>query len=389
LRPTGNVLAVEARPSKPTRHASADVALDGMDGPRIIRGPYLQRVATGDAWLILDTDLPTTAELRWTSRRGSASRTLADAAGTHHALHLEHLSPATTYHYHLSARPSVDRVDLAAPLEVDADFHTPPSAGHPLRLVVWGDVRSGHDVHAQLVKAIVAEDPDLVLLTGDLVDAGTDDGDWERFFDIEAPLLKQICTYVAPGNHEYQRRHLGIERFLDYFLRPAAPSWWSVDVAGVHFALVDSEAFGDKAQLDWIAQDLAEARRRKVRGIFVVGHDGPYSSALHGDNKEAIRDYVPLFQKYRVSMVFSGHDHDYERGRVDGLDYLVSGGGGAELRTPRCGVTGKKKCGKRTFSFVNEHHYVMIEIVGNKFKLCPKRADGTLLEACPTLPLKR
>ena len=43
-------------------------------------------------------------------------------------------------------------------------------------------------------------------------------------------------------------------------------------------------------------------------------------------------DLVPLFEKYDVQMVFSGHDHDYERGTVNGIKYVVTGGGGERLR---------------------------------------------------------
>jgi hypothetical protein len=395
LRPTGNVLAIAVRPARPTRRAFADVAVDAADGPRLVRGPYLQRVSTSEGWLVLDTDLPTRVSLRYGLRRprGASSLNFVDSGpAIHHELHLARLAPATAYHYRLVAHGTGDPASPSArpsEIEVEADFHTPPAGVHPLRFVVFGDVRSGHDVHAQLVRSIAAEDPDLVLLTGDMVDRGTDEGDWERFFDIEAPLLRQVAVYPAAGNHEYVSRGRGLERYLALFLRTQPTSWWSFDVAGVHFTILDSEAFANPDQLAWVGRDLAEARRRRPRAIFVLGHDGPYSSALHGDNKAAIHDYVPLFERYRVSMVFSGHDHDYERGRVGNTDYLVSGGGGAELRSPRCGVAGRKKCLPRVQAFVNEHHYVTVEVAGNHFRLCPKRADGTLLEPCPTLPLRR
>jgi hypothetical protein len=399
LRPSGNVLAIEARSLRPARRAFADVALDAEDGPRIVRGPYLQRVGTGEGWLLLDTDLPTTVELGWGVRRARGTgptRTAVDGLATHHVLHLTRLAAASAYHYRLVARGEARSGPPEDPaprppeeLVVEADFHTPPDGSHPLRFVVLGDVRSGHDVHAALVRAVAAEDPDVVLMTGDLVDRGTDEGDWERFFDIEAPLLRQVAVYPAAGNHEYVKRPAGLDRFLSLFLRAEPTPWWSFDVAGVHFALVDSEAFGNPDQLAWLGRDLAEARRRKARALFVLGHDGPWSSALHGDNKIAIRDYVPLCEKNHVTMIFSGHDHDYERGRVGNLDYLVSGGGGAELRAPRCGVPGRKKCPPRMRAFANEHHYVMVEVQGRAMRICPKRADGTLLEACPVVPLRR
>jgi hypothetical protein len=40
-------------------------------------------------------------------------------------------------------------------------------------------------------------------------------------------------------------------------------------------------------------------------------------------------------------------------------------------------------------AFANEHHYVLVEVLRDRLRLCPKRADGTLLEECPMLPLRR
>jgi hypothetical protein len=396
LRSAGNVLAVLVLPARPGRRIQVDLALEGADGPRVVRGPYLQRVGATEGWMVVETDLETTVDLEWQTPapRGARPRSLSSPRQTRHVLHLTHLAAATTYHYRLVARaaagpgPGPGEGKEPPPVEMEGDFHTPPSGAQPLRFAVFGDVRSGHEVHAAIVRALVAEDPDLALVTGDLVERGTDEAQWERFFEIAAPLLRQVAIYPAVGNHEYERGGRGLEQFLSLFLRPQPASWWSFDVAGLHFVLLDSEAYKNPAQRDWLEADLQEARQRKVRGIFVVAHDGPYSSALHGDNQEAIKSYAPLYQKYGVSMAFSGHDHDYERLRVGGVDYVVSGGGGAELRKPRCGVPGRRPCGARSRVFMNEHHYIMVEVRRDRFRLCPKRADGTLLEPCPTFPLR-
>ena len=56
----------------------------------------------------------------------------------------------------------------------------------------------------------------------------------------------------------------------------------------------------------------------------------------------------------RVSFVFSGHDHLYQRGEVDGLKYVVSGGGGAPLYSVRCGAKGKPRCKQPLNEFSDE-----------------------------------
>jgi hypothetical protein len=402
LRPSGNVLAVEVRPFRAGRAAIVDTALEGADRPRIVRGPYLQRVlaagpskegkadgsASVEAHLLLETDLPTRAELRWGVVGGFRmwSSTADERPSLQHDLRLTGLSAGKAYRYRVTARAEGGRAD---PVEIEGTFHTAASASHPLRFVLVGDVRSGHDVHAQLVQAIVAEDPDLVLMTGDLVDTGSDEAEWQRFFEIEAPLARQVPIYTAPGNHDEWRRGEGLARFLQLFPRPSGTPWSSFDVAGVHFVLLDSSAYRNPDQLHWLEQDLMDARRRRVHAILACMHHGPWSSAMHGDNPVAAHDYVPLLERAGATVLFSGHDHDYERGQVGALAYVVSGGGGAELRSARCGEPGKRRCPPRVHAFVNEHHYVSVEVLHDRVRLCPKRPDGTALEPCTGVPLRK
>ncbi len=384
-----SVLAVEVWPAK-GRTSSVELALDGSDAVQLLRGPYLQRLALDDSdegWIVIDTDVPTQATLRYgitgaPAGEGPPLRAITDGkTATHHVLHLSKLQPGIAYRYRLTASANGSQ-----PVEVEAAFHTPPAAGHPLRFVVLGDVRTGHEVHAQIARAVIAEDPDLVLLTGDLVEQGDDDTEWQRFFDVAAPILRQVAVYPAPGNHDYALHNRGRERFLNFFIRTRATPWWSFDVARVHFACVDSMAYGDPEQRLWLERDLAAARQRGARAIFVYDHDGPWSSQMHGDNRDAVATYAPLYERYRAT-VFSGHDHDYERGRVGNVDYFVSGGGGAELRIPRCGIAGRPRCSARVRGFANEHHYLVVEVLADRVKVCPKRPDGTPLEPCSLLKL--
>ena len=383
LKAGDNVLAIEVHPARPGRPPALSASLEGTDGPRIVRGPYLSRVLDGEARLIVDTDLTTWAEVTWSSAApGAPERKVSfPTLGTHHVLRLDGLAPGRAYRYRvLVAAPGLP------PATSEAAFHTPPTAAHPLRFVIAGDTRSGHDIHQQLVARIAAEDPDLVLMTGDLVNMGSDEAEWQRFFEIEQPLMSRVALYSALGNHDHWRSPEGTRRFTALFDRPPGPTWWSFDVAGVHFVLLDSDNYRDPAQVDWLRDDLAAAARRRPRAIFVCAHHGAFSAALHGDNPDAIRDYVPLLEAAHVTLLVSGHDHDYERGRQGSLSYLVSGGGGAELRPPRCGVPGRRRCAPRQLAFVNEHHYVDVEVRSTTVSLCPRRMDGTLLEPCVTLP---
>ncbi len=250
-------------------------------------------------------------------------------------------------------------------------------------------MRSGHDVHADIVSHIRADDPDLAIMTGDLVDMGSDEADWDRYFEIATPLLARVPVHPAPGNHEYARGGRGQDRFRALFgpLDPvSAPTWHSFDVAGVHFIALDSNQYRAPAQLEWLKADLA--RHKDARAIIAYAHEGAYSSGAHGDNETAKADYAPVLERAGAMLYVGGHDHHYERGRVGKLEYIVSGGGGAELRSQRCGVPGRKACLPRVEAIFNEHHYIVVDVLPGMMRLCAKRPDGTALEACVTRPLR-
>jgi len=383
-----HVLAVEVHPRTLGREPMFDVELLAGAGPRIVHGPYLLDVTTRGARIALETDVATTVELEHgpTDALGTQAVEVGGGLGRRHVFTISGLRAATSYRYRVTARAPGMRD--AASTEVIA-FHTMPEQGRPLRFVIYGDVRSGHDVHAQVARAIRAEDPDLAISTGDLVDMGSDEADWDRYFELAAPLIGSVPVYTSPGNHEYARAGRGAERYRVLFGlgdRPG-PGWYAFDVAGVHFISLDSNQYRSAEQLSWLKADLQQAR--SARAIFAFAHEPAFSSGVHGDNEIAKAQYVPLLEQHGVTFYIGGHDHHYERGKVGRLEYIVSGGGGAELRGQRCGMPGKKACPQRVAVFANEHHYIVVEVLPGLVRLCPRRPDGSPIEACFTRPLRR
>jgi acid phosphatase type 7 len=391
LRPGDNLVAVEVRPSARRRAPHLDLELVARPAAALVRGPVLQAVTATSATLVVETDLPVEAAVEWgrddglgamvTSRAGRARR---------HEITLTGLPASASVSYRVLA------AGAATPIR---RFRTPPGAGEVIRLGVYGDVRGGHRVHAELVARLRAEDPDAILATGDLVLRGSDEGDWQRFFAVTGEMLATIPFWSAPGNHDTGRAGDGRRRFGDVFLlppvlagappRPPWAGWYSFAVGDVHVVMLDSNAYDEPSQLAWLELDLAAARERGARVILAATHDGPYSRGTHGGNRTAVEHYVPVLVRHGVHLLFSGHDHLYQRGRMDGLDYIVSGGGGAPLYPIRCGVAGRRACkvpdGMRHAA--REHHYVMLTIYPEQLEACPRRADGGALEPCTRYPL--
>jgi hypothetical protein len=78
--------------------------------------------------------------------------------------------------------------------------------------------------------------------------------------------------------------------------------------------------------------------------------------------------FVPIFERYGVQIVFSGHEHDYQRtDPIDGITYVVSG---AASRTRRTGVD--------DFTAVawSTHHFIDLNIYPDHVLLRAIDQDG-------------
>ncbi len=390
LVPGENVVSFEVRPGQHLHGVRLDASLSLREAGRVVRGPMVQRVQRESASIRFDTDLPSMAYVEYGASDGLGSRA-ESAQGTiarHHRVRLTGLAPGQAVHYRVVA------AGHPGPIHV---FHVPPEAPEPLRFAVYGDVRGGHRVHATIAASLLSEAIDFVIVTGDMVLRGSDEADWQRFFAVAGPLLARLPYYPVAGNHDTGSSGDERRRMSELFALWPAPSgrlatgaWHSFDVSGVHFVMLDSNHYRDEGQLAWLRQDLETARAAGVRAIFAAVHAGPYSRGLHQGHRYAAEHYVPLLSKYGVTLLFSGHDHLYQRGKAGGLDYIVSGGGGAPLYSVRCGKRGKPRCktndGMKHVAKV--HHYLLVTVFPSYVSVCPKHVDRSPLEACLRYPTR-
>ncbi|MGN6104842.1 MAG: metallophosphoesterase [Kofleriaceae bacterium] len=388
LRLGANVLAIEVHPSGRRAAPSLEVELIGRRDRGIVRGPILAELGDTHATIAVETDPDTEAVIAWGTGEVLDQRQVSPP-GRRHAFALAGLPANSSIRYRVSAGASRSRALV---------FRTPPPAGAVVRIGIYGDVRGGHAVHRRLVDHMLAEPLDAIAVTGDMVLRGSDEADWQRFFAVTAELLAQLPYYPAIGNHD-----LGwdgadqVKRAEEVFSLPAGPPgrppgayWYSRDVADVHLVFLDSNHYDLVAQEAWLEADLAAARARGVRAIVALTHDGPYSRGYHGGSALARARYVPILVRHGVDLVFSGHDHLYQRGERGGLRYVVTGGGGANLYGIRCGVAGRPRCATEDGmqAIAKEHHYAVLTIA-REIELCVRRVDGALLEKCVRYPLGR
>lgn len=234
------------------------------------------------------------------------------------------LAPNTRYEYNASGQDAGK-----------GSFKTPPTGIEPYRFAVYGDTRTRHDVHRQVIDTLVKQGiPDFVLHTGDLVENGNDNSLWPIFFDIEKELLRQTVFFPALGNHERNAHD-----FFEFF--QATSPYYSFNWGNSHFIVLNSdignaaptarqrEAFWAE-QTRWLEEDLQNSQSADYR--FIVAHHPPFTAVTsrQGGNPH-MTALVPMFEKYHVSAAFFGHDHNYQHYLKNGIPYLVTGGGGAPL----------------------------------------------------------
>ena len=210
----------------------------------------------------------------------------------------------------------------------------------------FGDSGEGNKAQARVAAVLRTLSPDFVLLLGDVVYPTGRFEDYDRkYFRPYAALLSRIPFFPAPGNHDYGNYHRSAEKGEarlkeGYFRVFRRPKYYSFDVAGAHFASLDTNAADgipaaepvgpDSAQVRWLKSDL---ERSRAKWKIVLMHVPLYASFHHGDYESLQRSLEPLFEKYGVDLVLQGHDHIYERSKpINGVLYVVAGTGGSLLR---------------------------------------------------------
>ena len=284
------------------------------------------------------------------------------------------LKPGTTYYYNATGTE-----------QGKGSFKTAPRGASTFQFVVYGDTRTRHDVHRQVIGAVLKHtSPDLILHTGDLVANGADASLWPIFFDVERDLLRKVAFFPALGNHERNDRS-----FYDFFDLSTTP-YYSFDWGTCHFIVLDSditnvsksetarEAFWS-AQVRWLEEDLQKSQSADFR--FVSAHHPPVTAVerRQGDNPH-MTALMPMFEKYKVTAGFFGHDHNYQHYLKNGVHYFTTGGGGAPLYDVDKPPEGITKRVARTENFV------VVNVKEKTARVEAFKPDGQILETTELTP---
>lgn len=214
-----------------------------------------------------------------------------------------------------------------------ARFFANRARGETFRFAAFGDTRTGHQIHRGLIELMAREDIDFVIHSGDMVEFGGVDEQWDMFFKIEGPLVARRPIFGAVGNHDVSPRRNFRRHFLSRIVS-ADRRYFHQDWGDVRIVIMDSEveARPGSDQYSYLERVLGEAADAGMLIVLSL-HYPPYSSGSHGSNLEMRSVLAELAPRFGVELVLAGHDHDYERTKpIDGVTYMVAASGGATIR---------------------------------------------------------
>ena len=214
--------------------------------------------------------------------------------------------------------------------------------------------RPQYEVADQMTKLQSTFPFDLVIMLGDNMYGGQKPADFVKKFEepYRTLLGRRVKFQASLGNHDrpenvgYELYNMNGQRYYTYVRK------------NVRFFALDTTLM-DRKQLDWLDAGLKDSREDWKICYF---HHPLYSNASrHGASVDLRLLLEPLFVKYGVNVVFSGHDHVYERLKPQqGIYYFVSGAAG-QLRKGNM-----EPSDQTAASFDQDQSFMLMEVAGDE-----------------------
>jgi hypothetical protein len=242
-----------------------------------------------------------------------------------------------------------------------------------VRFAVIGDAGTGaapqYAVGRQMGVARATFPFEFVIMLGDNLYGRQDPRDLvDKFERPYADLLQAgVRFYATLGNHDdpasrfYPAFNMDGERYYTFARK------------NVRFFVLDTNVL-DPKQIAWIDDALSGSRDEWKICYF---HHPIYSNAgRHGGNVELRVVLEPLFVKHGVDVVFSGHDHVYERLKPQkGITYFVAGSGGQLRRGDM------RRSQATAVSFDADQTFMLVEVAGGVMRFQTRSRSGAVVDS--------
>jgi hypothetical protein len=281
------------------------------------------------------------------------------------------LEPNTTYTY---------RVGGEGAWSPAYEFSTPGAPGtfESFRVAMAGDSRGAYDTWEASLVAMEAHDPDFYLFSGDMVQLGINQAEWDAWFDASGELFASKALVTAHGNHEFLAQN-----YFAQFAFPGNEEWFAIDYGNLLLLTLNDTVAG-KELVETVQPEFMDAVLSASDSDWQIAmhHQAAYSACTVHGSSEAVQDaWVPVWDAHEVDLVLAGHNHIYERSvpirdgveAADGTVYVVSGGAGAPLYSD---------VDESWFGAVANpiEHYVILDFTPGRIEAVVRDLEGNVLD---------
>jgi 3',5'-cyclic AMP phosphodiesterase CpdA len=249
-----------------------------------------------------------------------------------------------------------------------------PLKDKSVRLAVIGDSGTGekdqYEVAKQMETYRQSVGFDFVIMLGDNIYGGHEPRDFAQKFEVPyKPLLDAgVKFYASLGNHDDPK--------LEPLYKPFnmnGERYYTFKKGDIQFFALDSN-YMDAQQLTWLEQNL---RSSKAQWKICFFHHPLYNEGkMHGPDLDLRNQLSPLLKSYGVNVVFSGHEHAYERLKpVDNIYYFVQGDSGKLSRHDF------HRSSQMAASFDGARTFMVVEVVGDTLYFQTISQDGQTVDS--------
>lgn len=231
-----------------------------------------------------------------------------------------------------------------------------PQESDVTRFLYLGDVQfqesmEEYEEWGQMVRRAYQEHPDLdfAVIGGDLVNSPGELSQWEAFLE-ECDVFAKLPLATVAGNHEGMHSNYTYQKLFalpdDAEEDQSGEEFYSLDFGNVRMLMMDSSFLTEERRQSmgkdaWAKEEQrVEAWIRSRTGscekpwLAAVIHHPVYG--MHDEDTvspQIRRLWAPLLETGGVRIVFSGHQHLYQRTRsIHGVVYLMGNSGQRESR---------------------------------------------------------
>ena len=261
--------------------------------------------------------------------------------------------------------------------------------------IIFGDTQSGAVTFERLLQSLRERDgtvpsPDLLIHLGDAVQDAAIKREWHSYFFsplLRLPFATQIPLIMAQGNHDIIQPSRLKGTFTIKNPKRFDNTYFSISIgSAIRFVILNSNV-DDLKQDAFMLQEFGSDEFKAASYRIVLCHIPPFiefwdPKAWSNGEKDwgahVKTKWVPLFERHKVDVVISGHSHVYQRGRKNGIVYIVSGGGGASLEDMEKNRVADYDFYKVT---IGKHHLLRLKVIGKRENrnLVGKNKKGMLL----------